>query len=164
MTWWTSLFRPPQPFNKPMSKLSDPQLKFIISSGVISASMDFIRSQGARGHEGVVLWAGRLLQNGACGITEPIIPKQITDKRFYRIPTEETFRIIEMVATAGMVIPIQLHSHPCEAFHSEADDELAFASTLTRYPSSCRTSATSLIGISCNTLFSTASRKATIGR
>lgn len=44
----------------------------------------------------------------------------------YRIPDEETIRIVKYVSERGMVIPIQVHSHPQEAFHSFADDERAF--------------------------------------
>jgi len=44
----------------------------------------------------------------------------------YRIPDDEVFRIIEYIADKNLVIPIQVHSHPCEAFHSETDDERAF--------------------------------------
>lgn len=77
------------------------------------------------GVEGVVLWPGKL-ENGFCQIRECLVPRQIAGADFYRIPDDETFRIIESVATGGLVIPIQVHSHPEDAFHSWADDERAF--------------------------------------
>ena len=74
----------------------------------------------------MVLWPARL-QEDECRISPtPIIPEQITGPSSYRIPTDESFRIIQLLHQNRMVIPIQVHSHPFEAFHSEADDELAF--------------------------------------
>jgi len=72
-----------------------------------------------------VLWPGKL-EPGFCRITECLIPRQISGPDFYRIPDDETFRIIESVATRGLVVPVQVHSHPEEAYHSWADDERAF--------------------------------------
>lgn len=108
-----------------MSRLSDPKLTYIVPSATVAQSLAFLQEQGRFGHEGVVLWPGRL-ENGACVVSEPIIPKQITGPLFYRIPDDETFRIIRHVAEQDQVIPIQVHSHPREAFHSRVDDELAF--------------------------------------
>jgi hypothetical protein len=56
----------------------------------------------------------------------PFAPQQVTGRYFYRIPDSETFRVIEYVADRNWVVPIQLHSHPEEAFHSPVDDECAF--------------------------------------
>jgi len=108
-----------------MSSLSDPSLIFRIPKDTVAQSLRFMQQQGAVGHEGVALWPGRLTGN-VCEIGDALIPRQITRERFYRIPTDETFRIIQHVAEQGLVIPIQIHSHPHEAFHSWADDEHAF--------------------------------------
>jgi hypothetical protein len=108
-----------------MFKLSDPKLTYRVPRDTVARSISFLQTQGALRHEGVVLWPGRL-QGGVCEVTEPIIPRQITGRLSYRIPNDETFRIIRDVAERGLVIPIQIHSHPFEAFHSSADDEYAF--------------------------------------
>lgn len=108
-----------------MYRLSDPTLKFVIPSETLARTLLFLQAQGRKGHEGVVLWPGRLA-DGACFISRPIIPRQITGRLYYRIPDDETFRIVREVAEQELVIPIQVHSHPKEAFHSPVDDELAF--------------------------------------
>jgi hypothetical protein len=108
-----------------MSKLSDRDLIFRIPFEALDRSLEFLRSQGRRGHEGVVLWAGRFAPTGF-RVSKAIIPAQRTGRLFYRISTAETFRILELVSNENLVIPIQIHSHPEEAFHSEVDDEDAF--------------------------------------
>lgn len=108
-----------------MSNIADPNLIYEIPAIVVAESLSFLRIRGSVGVEGVVLWPGKLGE-GFCEIKECLVPRQIAGPYFYRIPDDETFRIIEKVAGNGSVIPIQVHSHPEEAFHSWADDERAF--------------------------------------
>ena len=108
-----------------MSNLTDPKLSFVVLQETIRATLEFLQAQGRRGHEGVVLWSGRLDQQ-ECTIERAIIPRQITGPLFYRIPDDETFRIIDDLHTAGLVVPVQVHSHPEDAYHSTVDDERAF--------------------------------------
>jgi len=108
-----------------MSRVSDRHLQFLIPSATVDTTLEFLRGQGRRHHEGVALWPGRL-QSKVCSIAEPLIPQQVTGRLFYRIPDEEVFKIISLVSRCGLVIPIQIHSHEDSAFHSLADDEYAF--------------------------------------
>jgi hypothetical protein len=108
-----------------MSNLSDPRLTFTVSRETVHATLAFLQQQGHKQHEGVVLWAGRLSDQG-CSIEKALIPQQITSRLSYRIPDAETFRIIDDLHAAGLVVPVQVHSHPREAFHSPVDDERAF--------------------------------------
>jgi hypothetical protein len=109
-----------------MSDIGNPNLIYSIPRAVIMQSLAFLRSQGTRGHEGVVLWPAMLNGSGRCDVRECLVPQQVTGRYFYRIPDSETFRVIEYVADRNWVVPIQLHSHPEEAFHSPVDDECAF--------------------------------------
>ena len=108
-----------------MSRLTDPGLVVVVKESVIEATLAFLQSQGDYGHEGVVLWPGRL-SGRTCRVTEALVPEQLTGPYAYRIPDDETFRIVDWTAAHGLVIPVQVHSHPAEAYHSEADDERAF--------------------------------------
>lgn len=108
-----------------MSSLTDPKLPFTVSRETIRATLEFLQAHGRRGHEGVVLWAGQLREHG-CAIERVIIPRQITGPLFYRIPDDETFRVIDELHAAGLVVPVQVHSHPEDAYHSPVDDERAF--------------------------------------
>lgn len=108
-----------------MSRLSDPELIFHVPFAILDHSLEVLRRQGWRGHEGVALWAGQFHGDGF-RISRVIIPEQFTGRLFYRISSDETFRILDQISGDGLVIPIQIHSHPEEAFHSEVDDEDAF--------------------------------------
>jgi hypothetical protein len=108
-----------------MSKLSDRNLVYHVPFEILDESLEFLRRQGRRGHEGVALWAGRFGGDGF-QIGRAIIPRQTTGRLFYRISNDETFRVLESVSNEDLVIPMQIHSHPQEAFHSEVDDERAF--------------------------------------
>jgi hypothetical protein len=115
----------PTPFNTPMSKLSNPDLKFVVPRQVIRDSLAFFRLKGQLDKEGVVLWPA-FVSAGIATISSIIVPRQIATRLSFRIPPGETFPILAQIAEVGMVIPIQVHSHPNEAFHSEADDRWAF--------------------------------------
>src|SRR5262249_61590088 len=110
---------------RPMPELADRNLIFRVASSVITATLHFLRRKGEQDHEGVVLWSGAI-EGGECRITEPLIPIQITGRRFYEIPNAEVFRIIQWLAKRKLVIPIQVPSHKEPAVHSSADDEYAF--------------------------------------
>lgn len=104
-----------------MSKLSDPTLRYVVPASTIHSTLAFLHAQGARDEEGVIFWPGHI-EGGVCRIAAPIIPRQLTSRVSFRIPTDEVFRILRLVSEASMVIPIQVHSHPEEACHSIADD------------------------------------------
>lgn len=108
-----------------MSRLSDRSLVFHVPFEALDYSLEFLRKQGRQGREGVALWAGKF-EGVGFRISRVIIPAQKAGRLFFRISDEETFRILEMISDADLVIPIQIHSHPKQAFHSEVDDEDAF--------------------------------------
>lgn len=104
-----------------MSKLSEPALQYVVPARVIAETLSFIRAQGAEHREGAVLWAGRV-EDGVCRIEETIIPRQEASTYRFDIPDAEVFRIIGYLADCGLLIPIQVHSHPGVECHSFADD------------------------------------------
>ena len=58
-------------------------------------------------------------------MTKLIVPKQVAGSAHFSIPLEERLRIIEEINEVGEFILVQVHTHPREAFHSEADDRRA---------------------------------------
>jgi hypothetical protein len=104
-----------------MSKLSDSGLQFRLSFEVIRQTLAFLRNQGRLGHEGVLLWAGHL-EPDLFRVTDVVIPTQYTSFASFRIPDDEMFRLLGWITERNLVFGVQVHSHPEEAFHSEADD------------------------------------------
>lgn len=104
-----------------MSKFSNPALRYVVRDAVIAQTMTFIRKQGAKKHEGVVLWLGRV-DGDVCHILDALIPVQETAMFRFGIPNDEIFRILEVVSARSLVIAVQVHSHPGVECHSLADE------------------------------------------
>ena len=69
-----------------------------------------------------MLWAGRITQT-RFHVSHVLIPEQYTSPATFRIPNDEMFRLLQWIAERDLVLGVQVHSHPEQAFHSEADDE-----------------------------------------
>ena len=109
-----------------MFELTDRNLNYEVPAQTVEETLRFLRRKGLEdGDEGVVLWPGRLTSAG-CSIVTPYIPEQITGPYMYEIPQRAVIEILKWCHQNKLVIPIQVHSHLFEAFHSCADDELAF--------------------------------------
>jgi hypothetical protein len=105
-----------------MRKLSDPDLPFLVPQSAVMQTLAFLQSQGELLHEGVALWAGTIIDAGF-QVEHVIIPEQYTSPVSFRIPNEEMFRLLRWASERDVVFGVQVHSHPEDAFHSQADDE-----------------------------------------
>ena len=94
---------------------------YIIPTEVMRATEQFLQEQGRKGSEGLVLWAGREVTPRRLAITRHFIPKQVTSALHFDVPEFEMKRILNELAKAGERLLVQVHSHPKEAFMSEAD-------------------------------------------
>lgn len=104
--------------------------RYSIPSTVIQATADALRRLGQGCSEAVALWQGRVLSDTDAEVTKLIIPKQITGPRHFNVPLEERLRIIDQISNVGEFILVQIHTHPRQAFHSEADDLYAITKHL----------------------------------
>ncbi len=107
-----------------MSSLSRTDLQYRVPSSLIRDTLDFFQRHGRHGGEGVVLWAGSVCGR-ICHLRGLVIPAQQTTIVSFKIPTTEMVRIVNWTADNDLVLAVQIHSHPEEAFHSEADNHLA---------------------------------------
>ena len=110
------------PSSKAVRNLSDPDLRFLVPHTVIKQTLAFLQEQGQLLHEGAVLWAGKITDTGF-QVRHVVIPEQYTTTLSFRIPNEEMFRLLRWANEHDVVFGVQVHSHPEEAFHSDADDE-----------------------------------------
>lgn len=108
-----------------MFELSDRYLKYDVPIPTVENTLQFFRRKAAAGEEGVVLWPGRLTSRG-CAVVSPYIPEQITGAFMYEITRHAVLDVLQWCRQNQLLIPIQVHSHLFDAFHSCADDELAF--------------------------------------
>jgi proteasome lid subunit RPN8/RPN11 len=95
---------------------------------VVAGTGDALRTFGARGFEGLVLWAGTIT-NDVARVTRGLVPPQhpIRDERGvgYFVEGESLFELNVHLHRSGLLLLGQVHSHPGEAYHSEADDRYA---------------------------------------
>lgn len=84
-----------------------------------------LREAGSEGVECVALWAGNIKAD-TFEVKNSIIPAQTAYKiemgLLYSVDGEELHRINEWLYRNKMTLISQIHSHPGEAYHSDADD------------------------------------------
>jgi hypothetical protein len=99
--------------------------RYKIPRPILAATVDSLRITGQGRKEAVALWQGRVVSDTLAEVTKLIVPTQITGARHFNIPLDERLRIMDDLNRVGEFILIQLHTHPREAFHSQADDQYA---------------------------------------
>jgi proteasome lid subunit RPN8/RPN11 len=98
---------------------------FHVSRSCVADTYRFLRERGRRQVEGVVLWPG-LRSGDRIDVAEAVVPAQTAYRTEhglrYEVHEDELARIGDDLSDRGLVLPIQVHSHPGEAYHSELDD------------------------------------------
>ncbi|MAQ95572.1 MAG: hypothetical protein CMM84_18855 [Rhodothermaceae bacterium] len=107
--------------------------RLVVSRDCLDTTYRFLRRAGRKGYEGVVLWPGRR-DGPSVRIDDAYVPRQTVFRSEhglgYRIEEEDLARLADHLADHGLVLPVQVHSHPGEAYHSEADDADPIVATL----------------------------------
>lgn len=110
-----------------MADLASSQ-RLIVPKHIVSRTGAALQAFGARGFEGLVLWAGTIL-NGDARVVQGIVPPQhpVRDEHGvgYFVEGESLFELNVHLHRIGLLLLAQVHSHPAEAYHSEADDRYA---------------------------------------
>jgi hypothetical protein len=96
-----------------------------IPANILAESVAALRDLGQGIREAVILWQGKVLNDTTAEITKVHRPRQIAGELHFNVPFPERMRILSEIARDGGFILIQLHTHPRQAFHSQADDRMA---------------------------------------
>jgi hypothetical protein len=95
---------------------------------------EFLRKAGRLGCEGFAVWAGRRESDTEFRVTEAVIPDQRPIRTesgiMVVIGPQELRRLNAWLYENNLSVIAQIHSHPTEAYHSEADDHLAIATVV----------------------------------
>jgi hypothetical protein len=108
-----------------------PQVRQIrVERSIVGDMLDAMRVCGSQGCELLVLWLGEIdVDLGEATVLKAFIPEQkpikSEDGVGYFISGETLFLINRALSETGLRLIAQVHSHPREAFHSEADDRYA---------------------------------------
>lgn len=87
-------------------------------------TLDILRKSGTRGVEGVTLWLARRTDT-EIAVAEVYTPEHEADSDYFHIPRHAMSALLRHLGETETFIAAQVHSHPCEAFHSLADDKWA---------------------------------------
>jgi Prokaryotic homologs of the JAB domain len=103
-----------------------------IDPKVIASTLATLRAYGSRRLEGLVLWLGTI-DGIEAHVTHALEPEQhsIADENGvgYFVDSETLFRLNKALAATGLRLIAQIHSHPTDAYHSEADDRYAIVTS-----------------------------------
>lgn len=99
--------------------------KVHVPSSLISETVNSLRSYGKNGCEGLVFLLGRI-EDDTCHVEKVLTPPQQSIKSEdgvgYFITPETLFNLNKFLASSGLRLIAQVHSHPGTAYHSAADD------------------------------------------
>ena len=91
---------------------------------VIEQTLSFLKNAGRTRQECLVLWLGERRKDGIA-VRSALRPQQISGQDFFRIPPQSMRSIMSRLREERLMIAAQVHTHPFEAFHSEADNRWA---------------------------------------
>ena len=94
------------------------------SEELIGQTLQHLRQGGEWQNETAVLWLGKRTTSAET-VIEVFRPQQVSDRDFFQIPPEAMRALLTYLREKRLSILAQIHSHPAEAFHSEADDKWA---------------------------------------
>lgn len=106
--------------------MDDPLTTFRVPLHVLEESRLLLSEPGLEGLEAVVLWIGRKASEGLVEILSVHMPEQLAIRTEFGVAvTVVEHALSTLIATlpAGMFVPIRLHTHPGEAYHSSTDDD-----------------------------------------
>lgn len=105
----------------------------IVPSRFVEHIYEHLRSVGQDGVEGVGLWLGRQ-ERKQFMICSSVIPTQrayrLEEGLLYQVGGDELYRINKWAYEQQLLLLVQIHSHPYEAYHSETDDAYPIVATL----------------------------------
>jgi hypothetical protein len=109
---------------------SIPLRRITVKRTTIEHMLETMREFGSHGWEVLVLWLGEIEpEQGKAHVVEAFVPKQkpITseDGVGYFVDGEALFQLNRDLSETGLRLIAQVHSHPRDAYHSEADDRYA---------------------------------------
>lgn len=100
-------------------------MRFRVASELLDATAEALAEIGEEAVEGVVVWVGRQPVGDVVEVARAVVPGQVAfrseDGLAVMIPDSAVSELILSLDDSEF-IPIRVHSHPGEAYHSGTDD------------------------------------------
>jgi hypothetical protein len=97
----------------------------LLNEHIINVSRELLEPFRTAGVEGCLLWFGLVLDSETCFVTSCIRPPQENRRQSYAIPSPAIRAVRQQVRPHGLLLLMQIHTHPRQAFFSEWDAENA---------------------------------------
>jgi hypothetical protein len=110
---------------------ANPNVRLIrVERSIVGDMLNAMRVRGQQGYELLVLWLGQVdAALGEATVLRAFVPEQkpiqSEDGVGYFVSGETLFLMNRALSESGLRLIAQVHSHPREAYHSEADDRYA---------------------------------------
>ena len=99
--------------------------RLLVAQPLLNASREYLEPYRLGKLEGCLLWYGYVLDEGNCIVTTCVRPPQTNRPRSYSISAEGMRTVRHAVRPFGLLLLVQIHTHPVEAFFSEWDEQNA---------------------------------------
>ena len=102
----------------------------LVPHSAVESTLKAMRHFGSHGYEALVLWVGHVdSTTGIARVAQAFVPDQkpisSEDGVGYFVSGDTLFKLNRALSETGLRLIAQVHSHPGEAYHSEADDRYA---------------------------------------
>lgn len=95
-----------------------PQISMAIAAN--EAMSAALQDKSRQLHEGI-LYLGGWIKDRQTIITSVFLPDAITSRGSFKVSGESMAEIVNRVCSLGLEVVGQLHTHPCDAYHSDGD-------------------------------------------
>jgi hypothetical protein len=103
-----------------------------VTRGIIEDTVEVVGQFGEKGFEVLLLWLGEI-EGTTARIDSVYVPPQKSvrgeEGLGYFVSNETLFELNKSLDRSGLRLIAQVHSHPGEAYHSEADDRFAIVTS-----------------------------------
>ncbi len=99
-------------------------MKVKVSSRIVEETLRELQYNGRKSKERMILWLGKR-GGDEINVKEIFIPRQKNSKISIRIEQIGMNQIFSKLRNSGLMVAVQIHSHPDYAFHSYSDDILS---------------------------------------
>lgn len=109
--------------------------RFIIPANVLDPTLEVLSIAGSEGYEAFVVWGGVREEEGATlrfkAAYKPSQKSYRTERGlFVQVEGEALFELNRIFNNNGLILAGQAHSHPTDAYHSDADDHMPLVTLL----------------------------------
>jgi len=111
----------------PASARPDPPVRLRLSDGLLDATQAALRDGSGGVVESTVLWAGGALDGSTALVSHLLLPVFHSRRNYLTIPKQERVVLANFLRAEKLLVFADLHTHPHQAFLSEADRARPFS-------------------------------------